>query len=564
MRVWFDRLSLNVAQLEAYLDPPPKALWADDEAKRRTVTCATLLTEDSDRCAAREGEVVILRRLADRGPSVVDALASLPVRQLSAILVPAADASQEDRKQLSAASREHHFAAAVLDDATDLQRLANTLNRNLLPAQMDIAYLRVRGANTLQEAADTLARLIGDSVTIETPQDQLLAFSALKQQVDRIREETILFRRGNPDVRRWMDKEGYTKRLFESDDPLRIPPFKELNFPGRIAMRVALEGEVLGVIWFANADRALEGADLEIARETADVVATILMRERTVVQRDAELRAAIVDDIIRGRITNPENIHSLARSLGWNLDRTQQALAVVVDDVGSFRRQQATQSGRRLIPVRERLTELVRLESLAVDPDALVASLREGALVVFHAAGDDSRARRDSAVALARNIAKRVVGHDIGTTVTTGVGREFPSIDGLGESYRQAMTAASVGSTRLGGSTTLHFDELGIHRILHVLHQHDDQVPDALAALIEYDSRKNTELVKTLRVYFETMGRPSAAAQILHLHRNSFDYRIRRIQEIVGTTLDDPDTRLALELGIRLLEINGDAIPNAR
>src|SRR4029079_9079188 len=75
------RLSLNVAQLEAYLDPPPKALWADDEAKRRMVTCATLLAEDSDGRAARVGEVVILRRSEDRGPSVVEALASLPVRQ---------------------------------------------------------------------------------------------------------------------------------------------------------------------------------------------------------------------------------------------------------------------------------------------------------------------------------------------------------------------------------------------------------------------------------------------------------------------------------------------------
>jgi sugar diacid utilization regulator len=556
-------LSLNVAQLASYLEPPPKALWADDEAKRRMVTCATLWTEEWDGRGSRAGEAVILSRPADRGPSVVDALASLPVRQLSAILVPAANASHEERKKLAATSREHHVGAAVLDDATDLQRLANTLNRNLLPAQMDIAHLRVRGANTLQEAADTLARLIGDSVTIETPQDQLLVFSALKQQVDRIREETILYRRGNPDVRRWMDKEGYTKRLFGSDNPLRIPPVKELHFPGRIAMRVALEGEVLGVIWFANADRPLEGADLEIARETAEVVATILMRERTVVQRDAELRAAFVEDIIRGRIANPENIHSVARSLGWNIDRTQQALAVVVDDVGSFRRQQAAQSGRRLFPVRERLTELVRLESMAVDPDALVASQRDGALVVFDASGADPEARRESALALARNIAKRVDGQAIGITVTTGVGREFPSVDGLGESYRQAMTAASVGSTRLGGNTTLHFDELGIHRILHVLHQHDDQVPDALAALIEYDNRKNTDLVKTLKVYFETMGRPSAAAQILHLHRNSFDYRIRRIQEIVGTTLDDPDTRLALELGIRLLELNRDEASNA-
>ena len=548
-------VSLNVAQLTSHLELPPKALWADDEARRRMVTCATIWTGDAEGRRSRAGEVVILEPSAVTETGLLSALDSLPLQELAAIFLPARGLTPADRKHLGSTASEHSVAIGILDDGTDIRALANSLNRSLLPAQMDIAHLRVRGANTLQEAADTLARLVGDSVTIETPQDQLLVFSALKQQVDRVREETILYRHGNRQIRRWLDREGYTARLFESDEPLRIPPNEDLNFPGRLALRVAFDGEVLGVIWLADVNAKLTETNGEILTEAAEVVATILLRERTVVQRDAELRAEFVEDIIRGRIANPEYVRSVARSLGWNIDRLQQALAVVVDDVESFRRNQINQSGRRSFPLRERLTELIRLEALAVDPDAFVASQRDGALILLDPGAQDLASRKGGALALGESIVKRIGDQDMGSTVTVGVGRDFPSLDGLTESYRQAVTAASVGSSRLGGSQALHFDELGIHRILHVLQTHDNQPPDALAALVDYDRRHNTDLVKTLKVYFETMGRPSAASQILHLHRNSLDYRIKRIQEIAGTSLEHPDTRLVLELGIRLLEL---------
>jgi DNA-binding PucR family transcriptional regulator len=226
-----------------------------------------------------------------------------------------------------------------------------------------------------------------------------------------------------------------------------------------------------------------------------------------------------------------------------------------IDDWEAFRRIEASHSRRRHYSMRERLTELTRLEGLTEDPEALIASQGDAVIVLFDPGKTDAASRKAAALALARRILTRVPERLSGLTVTIGIGRDFPTVDQLPESYRQAMTAALLGSRRLGGNLVLHFDDLGIHRILHVLEQSEEPLPDGLTRLIAYDQRRKSSLLQTLRVYLDVMGRGSIAAERLFLHRNSLEYRIKRIEQILDGDLSDPELRLTLEIGMRLHEL---------
>ena len=47
-------------------------------------------------------------------------------------------------------------------------------------------------------------------------------------------------------------------------------------------------------------------------------------------------------------------------------------------------------------------------------------------------------------------------------------------------------------------------------------------------------------------------GHPlGAAAGALHVHPNTVRYRIRRVEKLMATSLDDPDVRLLLALSLR-------------
>lgn len=75
-------------------------------------------------------------------------------------------------------------------------------------------------------------------------------------------------------------------------------------------------------------------------------------------------------------------------------------------------------------------------------------------------------------------------------------------------------------------------------------HLHDPR----LAALDTYDRTHAADLRATARAYLRAHGEVSAAAAALRIHPNTLRYRLRRIESVLGISLNDPADRLLLEL----------------
>lgn len=69
-----------------------------------------------------------------------------------------------------------------------------------------------------------------------------------------------------------------------------------------------------------------------------------------------------------------------------------------------------------------------------------------------------------------------------------------------------------------------------------------------LQALFDYDQEREAALVDTLEQYLQRFGDVRAAAADMHVHPNTLRYRVRRAEEILGMSLDDPDSRLLLQI----------------
>ena len=80
----------------------------------------------------------------------------------------------------------------------------------------------------------------------------------------------------------------------------------------------------------------------------------------------------------------------------------------------------------------------------------------------------------------------------------------------------------------------------------------DSLLHPALSILQHYDAANRSNLLNTLEVYLENDRNAQQCANKLYLHRNSLQYRVRRIQEIAGINLDDPAERSYLRLSFLL------------
>jgi DNA-binding PucR family transcriptional regulator len=78
----------------------------------------------------------------------------------------------------------------------------------------------------------------------------------------------------------------------------------------------------------------------------------------------------------------------------------------------------------------------------------------------------------------------------------------------------------------------------------------------ALGPVLDYDARRGTELVRTLRVYFDCGGNASRAKEALHVHVNTVVQRLERIGNLLGEEWQAPERALQLQIALRLHEIS--------
>jgi DNA-binding PucR family transcriptional regulator len=74
-----------------------------------------------------------------------------------------------------------------------------------------------------------------------------------------------------------------------------------------------------------------------------------------------------------------------------------------------------------------------------------------------------------------------------------------------------------------------------------------------VARLLEYDERHESTLTESLAAWLDAFGDVRAAAATLFIHTNTLRYRLRRVEEVSGLDLTDPDQRFAAMLQLRTL-----------
>ena len=126
----------------------------------------------------------------------------------------------------------------------------------------------------------------------------------------------------------------------------------------------------------------------------------------------------------------------------------------------------------------------------------------------------------------------------------------FTDIMQLPEQYVLAVgTLAYAGEKGISGSV-VHFEESVLFQAEKILKDNAGGWIEhpAVKILDEYDKKNDAELCRTLEVYISCERHYAKTAGILHIHRNTLLYRVRRITELTKADLDDPDERLHLLL----------------
>ncbi|WP_329270258.1 PucR family transcriptional regulator [Streptomyces sp. NBC_01451] len=212
-----------------------------------------------------------------------------------------------------------------------------------------------------------------------------------------------------------------------------------------------------------------------------------------------------------------------------------------------------------------------RLVVLAVDGGAAVGACEEFAAALEGARAEVRGRAADASVPSAGSSGSSGSPGSSGFSGASGAGGSAGDEDELvvgmsgpagpiaaAAAYKQAEQALSVARRR--GRVLVGHEQLAAGSVVPLLA--DDAVrafaDGLLRPLYAHDATGRGDLVASLRAWLSRHGQWDAAAADLGVHRHTLRYRMRRVEEILGRSLDDPDVRMELWLALKTTAAVGE------
>ncbi|QOS59690.1 helix-turn-helix domain-containing protein [Thermobifida fusca] len=284
----------------------------------------------------------------------------------------------------------------------------------------------------------------------------------------------------------------------------------------------AAGSELLGMLVLRGIEPDITGQ--RILERAAVVTALLLLIRRSATEAEHRVRGDLLDELLDTPDRDPESLRQRAARLGADL--TVPHVVAVAESPGA-------DVGR------------LRLAAMHIaETTGGLAGIRGGRVVLVLPGTDPTAVGRR-------------IGADLGVAVngpvTVGVAGPVEALPGFRSSFTEALrclqTLQALGRTgEVAAPTDLGF--LGL--LLGDDRDVDGFVTATLGPLLDYDARRKTALVDTLRAYFAAGGNLSRAKDALHVHVNTVSQRLERISQLIGDDWQEPSRALEIQLALRL------------
>ncbi|GAA4625300.1 PucR family transcriptional regulator [Actinoallomurus vinaceus] len=398
----------------------------------------------------------------------------------------------------------------------------------------------------LQEVTDEVATLLGAAVAVLDGEGRRLAASGDEALLARLRATPPdTGDQAPPDALPPL-RQAAAPSFFPAADatvpsigPVTCDDPGAAEFDGHLVVPVVAGGFTYGRM------AAIGGSapDVGILERAATVVALLITKQQAVSAVESKYRADFLRDVLTGNSGDDEHVVAHSTSFGWDLGRPS-AVIVAALDRGPARGPEERVLQDRLVAA---WTSAVRRR----DRNGAVAGFSGEVVAVVAADACDVQAlAKDAATVFA----------DQERTFSVGASRVAELPADLPSAYDQAVKAVRVGRQMHGDGAIVHFDELGVFRLLSLVEDTAELhafVQETLGELAGDRDPEAVDLRRTLQVLLETNLNVAETARRLHFHYNTLRYRIGKLERLLGPFTDDAHLRLNLTLALHVLRMRG-------
>jgi purine catabolism regulator len=395
-----------------------------------------------------------------------------------------------------------------------------------------------REGQGLTAMTETMSRLTGKIVAV---QDKRLEIRAITMPPDNTLDGTM--------VRAVLRQQDKLPTLLRNRKAAATAPqsyWQQLLSIGDIKMArlvspIVSGDRARGYVSVVGAPDELDMLDKLTAEHGAAACALEMAKAKAISEAKKSLRGNFLEGLLAGRLSDKE-IERLAGRLDHDTSCRHAIMTFTWD-------------GERIPSLRRLETPLNLLLSSHNQP-ALTHIYSAEHVCVFQALKPDDE-EMNSALDLARRLRDHLRAEFPNAALRAGISGPANGINDWPVVYQQSVQALEL-ARRLKLDSVVDFGSMGIYQLLTQL----EDMPvmqrfcmEIMDPLVDYDAQHRSSLVQTIGAYFDHHGNISQTAEALYIHRNTLLYRLERIQELTGQSLDEADMRLALHLALKLRQL---------
>ncbi|MDN5300792.1 MAG: PucR family transcriptional regulator, purine catabolism regulatory protein [Thermoanaerobacteraceae bacterium] len=394
----------------------------------------------------------------------------------------------------------------------------------------------------LAAVAGTLSYLLNCNVFIEDESFNLLSFSNCRGACDALSLEIIKNGRIPLDVIEEMDKKGIFKKIKTFKKPVRVNLRSRDNCYTRVIAPIIIKGEICGYITLIENDSRFGDFDLIAAEQAATIAALEIMKKQAVKQAEGKVKREFFENILAGNINDASQIKSRLKYYGVNFKGDIAVIVIHMNYESALKAEEEDFKG---------------FESVMAPLSHVI--LRKGEDIIIICSFSDVRTigKYDEINILCKNISKSLGGIK---EIRFGISDFHDDVAKISEGYIEAKRSLELADMLKNGTGSIVFyKDVWIYDFILSCKENENLkkfCDRRLLKLIEYDSKNKEEnLLNTLRVYLDCTGKQNMAAEKLFIHRNTLNYRLNKIRGILDCDLNDPSTRLRLEISLKIVNL---------
>lgn len=426
------------------------------------------------------------------------------------------------------------------------------LNKKSLSMHEKLMDITLAGGG-LQEIVKEVSTLVKNPMLVLSNDWKLLAINEDKKNPFPINEVLHLEK----------DKPMFDES-FKSDIPKDVSSFKKsikrkIVYGDQVifcrVMPIRAVEEILGYIVIWETMSSMTREDYSALEISATTMALMLIKQQELQETKEKIRNNFLEDLLMGNVKNYRDIRNMTGLYGIDEDDKYICILLRIEgftDLPNDSNQEIFRKKRKLLNCKR--TIISELQHIKNERNINLHYMERNRQIIFVYpvnARDNYKTSEEKSRIFADELYQRIMSLTIDMNLQVYIGGIPYSITEVNKSYLEVQDLVNLNKS-LRNKHIVHYNDYLTHELfIHstakdkIEYYYDYAIKD----LENFDLQNNSNLMDTMEIYFENQGNIERASKSLFIHRNTLNYRLKKVEEILNVNLKNHQDAFKLQLG---------------